>query len=155
MCWHTSTNRIVGLALTHDELATLADVYEQLANDKPKKTTYILQFLWRDVSSKFDLIGPFFTSESGLDTRFTAACLFEVMRSLEAVGFQIVCLICDGASSNLTLLKNLCGVRGQFGYNLSDSDPFAVSCSFKNPFSDDTVWCIVCPTHQVIILSHA
>lgn len=124
-------------------------MYEELGDDKPKKTTYILQFLWRDVSSKFDLIGPFFTSESGLDARFTAACLFEVMRSLEAVGFQVTCLVCDGASCNLTLLKNLCGVRGQFSHNLSDPDAFAVPCSFKNPFSDETVWCLICPSHQV------
>lgn len=38
------------------------------------------------------------------------------------------------------------------GHNLSNPDPFAVSCSSKNPFSDETVWCIVCPSHQVIII---
>lgn len=118
-----------------------------------RRPTYILQFLWRDVSSKFDLIGPFFTSESGLDARFTAACLFEMMCSLESVGFNIVCLVCDGASANLTVLKNLCGIKGQFGNDLSDPGPdqFAVPCSFQNPFSDKAIWCIVCPSHQVII----
>ena len=37
------------------------------------------------------------------------------MQSLESVGFQVRALICDGASWNLTMLKQLCGVSGKFG----------------------------------------
>ena len=62
--------------MTHDHLATLSDVYEQLKEDKAKKTTYVLQFMWWDLFSNFDLIGPYYTSESGLNSRFTTACLF-------------------------------------------------------------------------------
>ena len=138
--------------MTQSDLISLSDVYEELCEDKLKKTTYILQFLWRDVSSKFDLIGPYFTSESGLDARFTTACLFEVLRALECVGFNVIGLVCDGASSNLTVLKKLCGIEGQFDLDLSSADPFLVPCSFNNPFSDSLVWCIVCPSHQVSML---
>ena len=138
--------------MTQSDLISLSDVYEELCEDKLKIITYILQFLWRDVSSKFDLIGPYFTSESGLDARFTTACLFEVLRALECVGFNVIGLVCDGASSNLTVLKKLCGIEGQFDLDLSSADPFLVPCSFKNPFSDSLVWCIVCPSHQISML---
>ena len=106
--------------MTQSDLISLSDVYEELCEEKLKKTTYIIfQFLWRDVSSKFDLIGPYFTSESGLDARFTTACLFEVLRALECVGFNVIGLVCDGASSNLTVLKKLYGAEGQFDLDLS------------------------------------
>ena len=74
--------------MTPDELATLADVYEKPNEDGPMKTTYFLQFLWRDISSDFDLVGPYFTSNPGLDSRFTLACLYETMQVLESVGFK-------------------------------------------------------------------
>ena len=136
VCWHTKTNRIVGLAMTHSDLATLSDVYEKVDEEGASKTTYILQFMWRDMSSGFDLIGPYFTSSSGLDSRFTLACLYEVMQSMESVGFKVCGLICDGASWNLSMLKKLCST--------SSSD----AC-FDNPFSGDKCWVIVCPSHQV------
>lgn len=44
--------------MTHDDLVTLSDVYEEMSTDRSLKTTYVLQFLWRDISSDFDLIGP-------------------------------------------------------------------------------------------------
>ena len=90
----------------------------------------------QDLSSKFDLIGPYYTSESGLDSRFTTACLFEVMQAMESVGFQVHAFICDGTSWNLTMLKHLCGCDGKFGFGeMTDPDRYDVLCSFKNPFS--------------------
>ena len=139
--------------MTHEQLTTLADVYEELKEGHAEKTTYILQFLWRDISSKYDVIGPYFTSSSGLDARLTAACLYETMGAMESVGFRIKALICDGASWNLSLVKKLCGVEGQFRLDESESPDseghYRVPCSFKNPFSDRDVWIIICPSHQV------
>lgn len=139
--------------MTHEQLTTLADVYEELKEGRAEKTTYILQFLWRDISSKYDVIGPYFTSSSGLDARLTAACLYETMGAMESIGFRVKGLICDGASWNLSLVKKLCGVDGQFGRDDSESpdseEYYRVPCSFKNPFSDRVVWIIICPSHQV------
>ena len=122
--------------MTPDELATLADVYEKPNEDGPMKTTYVLQFLWRDISSDFDLIGPYFTSNSGLDSRFTLACLYETMQVLESVGFKVRGLVCDGASWNLALVKKLCSTSSS-------------EACFANPFTDDKCWIIICPSHQV------
>ena len=129
--------------MTQNDLISLSDVYEELCEDKLKKTTYILQFLWWDVSSKFDLIGPYFTSESGLDARFTIACLFEVLRALECVGFNVIGLVCDVASSNLTVLKKLWGSIWSW---------FILCWSFLGHSTDTVVWYIACPSHQVSIL---
>ena len=121
--------------MTHEQLATLADVYEELKEGQAEKTTYILQFMWRDISSKYDVIGPYFTSSSGLDARLTAACLYETMGAMESVGFRVKALVCDGASWNISLVKKLCGFDGQFGHDDSESsnseDCYRVPCSFK------------------------
>lgn len=139
--------------MTHEQLTTLADVYEELKEGQAKKTAYILQFMWRDISSKYVVVGPYFTSSSGLDTWLTAACLYDTMGAMESVGLKIKALICDGASWNLSLVKKLCGIDGQFGQDDSESsdseDCYRVPCSFRNPFSDKVVWIIICPSHQV------
>ena len=104
---------------------------EELCEDKLKKTRIFSNSsgeIYRQNS-----ISLVSTSESGLDARFTTACFFEVLQSLECVGFHVTGLVCDGASTNLTLLKKLCGTQDQFGHDLSSADPFQVPCSFKNP----------------------
>ena len=137
--------------MTHEQLATQADVYEELKEGQSEKTTYILQFMWRDISSKYDVIGHYFTSSSGLDAWLTAACLYEIMGAMESVEFRVKALVC--ASWNLSLVKKLCGFDGQFGHDDSESpdseDCYRVPCSFKNLFSDRVVWIIICPSHQV------
>ena len=106
--------------------------------------------MWRDISSKYDVIGLY---SSGLDARLTAACLYETMGAMESVGFKIKAIVCDGASWNLSLVKQLSGTTGQFGQNDAESpdneDCYKVNCSFRNPFSDEVTWIIMCPSHQV------
>ncbi len=98
-----------------------------------QKTTYVLQFLWRDLSPDFDLIGPYFTSCAGLDSRFTLACLFETMQSLQSDGFKVKALICDGASWNLSMLKKLCGQEE------SDHEPKEGSEDISDSHEDDEI----------------
>ena len=84
--------------------------------------------MWRDISSKYDLI-----SSSGLDARLTVACLYETMGAMESVGLKIKAIVCDGASWNLSLVKQLSGSSGQFGQNDAESPDseycYKVSCS--------------------------
>ena len=75
---------------------------EELEEDQAKKVMYILQLMWRDISSKYDAIGPYFTSSSGLDARLTAACLYETMGAMESVEFKIKAIVSNGASWNLS-----------------------------------------------------
>lgn len=101
--------------MSTDQLCTLHDIYRMLDDTaRTKQTTYVLQFMWRDVSSEFDIIGPYFTSADGLETKFLCACLMETMQVFEAYGFRISAIVCDGASCNLSLLKSLCEASGMF-----------------------------------------
>ena len=65
------------------------------------ETTYVLQFMWRDLSSDFDVLGPYFNIPStkylhSLVTRTMLAPLF---------GFGVKAMLSDGASSNDTGTK--------------------------------------------------
>ena len=42
------------------EMSSLANIYQTLDQDTATQTSYILQFLWRDLTSDFDIIGPYF-----------------------------------------------------------------------------------------------
>lgn len=147
--WNSKNNRIIGVAMTVDQLASLHDIYQSVdAGFRTQKTSYVLQFLWRDLSAPFDVIGPYFTSEKSLETKFLMTCLFESMFVFETYGFSISAIVCDGASCNLALLKRMCGTSGKFSSTSGSTGD--VPCSFTNPYSGLTTYLIVCPTHQVI-----
>lgn len=52
--------------MTANDMATLQDVYEELKAPQTVKASYIMQFLWRDLTSDFDVIGPYFSSNKGM-----------------------------------------------------------------------------------------
>ena len=87
--WNSKNNKIVGLAMTTDHLRSLHDVFRGLDDDFcTKKTTYVLQFMWRDLSSSFDTVEPYFTAEGNIETKFLVSCLFESMFVFETCGFK-------------------------------------------------------------------
>lgn len=62
--------------------------------------------LWRDLSSSFDVVGPYYTS---LEMQFLHSIVTKTMLVFSQFEFNVCALLCDGASSNLSLLKLLCG----------------------------------------------
>ena len=42
--------------MTADDMVSLHDVYEELKAPKAVKASYIMQFLWRDLTSDFDFL---------------------------------------------------------------------------------------------------
>lgn len=139
--WNAKTNKFIGHALSPEDMSSLHDVYKVIeSNEKIKKASYILQFLWRDISSKYDIIGPYYTSESGLDHKFIMACVFETIHLFS---------ICDGASANLKLLKLLCRAEPKV-YPLGEGEErYRVKTSFLNIYSNKHVHVIICPSHQL------
>lgn len=147
--WNSKNNKIIGLAMTPDHLCSLHDIFRSLDDEfRTKKTTYVLQFMWRDMSSHFDAIGPYFTAEKSLETKFLVSCLFESMFVFETYGFQVCGLVCDGASCNLSLFKHLCNTSGLYGTD-EDEGVTDVPSKFVNPYTGNNVHLIVCPSHQV------
>ena len=63
------------------------------------------------------------------------------MLALSQFGFLVRVLLCDGASSNLSLLELLCGY--------SNNQVDITQPSFKSPFDGKSVHLIICPSHQV------
>ena len=137
--------------MASQDLSSLHDVFCALdEKEKIQKTNYVLQFVWRDMTSKFDIVGPYYTSQGGFDANFTMACVHDAMFLLAAYNFNILAVIGDGASWNLTLFKNLCGHKGKFGSNTpSAMFNHDVPASFINPYTGIRVWCIICPSHEV------
>ena len=103
-------------------------MYEALEVEKTSKTSYVLQTLWRDLSSDYDIIGPYYTSEGGLKSKFLLACLYDAMRQFHQFNFKVVAVVCDGASANLTAL---CHRQGAYS-----SDPSQVDAQCTSVISE-------------------
>ena len=150
--WNAKSNKCIGYALTHDDMASLHDIYQELSkDDKTKKASYILQFLWRDVVTNVDIIGPYYTSQEGLDHKFIMSCVMETMHLFYMYDFHVVLLTCDGASANLKLLKLLCS--GDCGvYPILENEGirrFEVPNNFRNIYTGGDVHVLICPSHQL------
>ena len=100
------------------------------------------------MSSHFDAIGPYFTAERSLETKFLVSCLFESMFVFETYGFRVYDLVCDGASCNLPLFKHLCNTSRLYGTD-EDEGVTDVPSKFVNPYTGNNMHLIACPSYQV------
>ena len=76
LMWNSRNNTLSGLAMTSKDLTSLTDVYQLLQAPKvAAQTSYILQFLWRDLTSAYDVVGPYFTHADSVDSKFVLACI--------------------------------------------------------------------------------
>lgn len=143
--WNSSNDSLVGHAMTPEDMASLYDLYSVLDDSERglEKADYIMQTLWRDLSTdlRYTSVGPFIAQSM-------LACVFDTLRKFHAHGFQVR-LVCDGASSNLTMIKLLLGTKGVFP---STTSPFKVPTWIQNPFNGKKLYMIICPTHQVTII---
>ena len=58
----------------------------------------MFQFLWRDLSSEFDLIGPYFESEAGMKHQFVMTCILITTHAFQLYSFEVMAIVLDGAS---------------------------------------------------------
>ena len=64
--WNSRDDNIVGTSMTPDEMASLQDLYLALDDDPTtSKADYVLQTLWRDLSTSHDIVDPYYTSTGG------------------------------------------------------------------------------------------
>lgn len=93
----------------------LHDVFSAAVQPGAQKASYIVQFLWRDLTSSFDMIGPCFSIGNSMDSSVLQELVMMTLKAFTSYGFKVSILLCDGASSNLTLMKILSGQpRAQF-----------------------------------------
>ena len=90
--------------MTHDELASLTDVYTVLKPDyRQRQTSYVLQTVWRDLTSDFDIMGPHYTSDVTFSHGTLCRIIMDSIHQFHVCGFDTVAVVCDGAASNLTI----------------------------------------------------
>ena len=108
----------------------------------------------RDITSGYDLVGPYFPIEASI----TSSTLQEFVKAFTAYGFKVAIVLCDGASSNLTVLKILTGYeKKELPVNESADnlrDKFFLDVSFSNPEDPygRPILTMICPSHQVVVV---
>lgn len=64
-----------------------------------------------------DIIGPHYTSEQTVDHKFLLPTVMDAMFKFHQYGFETSAIVCDGASSNLSMIKEMTGAdRKAYGY---------------------------------------
>ena len=59
LMWNWRSQRIIGLAMGPEEMSSMHDVYQVVDEEGAvKQTSYIMQFLWRDLTSSLTLLAP-------------------------------------------------------------------------------------------------
>lgn len=90
--------------MSSEEFLSLHDIYKGInEEEKCQKTMYMLQFLWRDLSSDYDVIGPYFNCPYTMETPYLHSIVIKTVLAFCRSGFFVRSLLCDGASSNLSL----------------------------------------------------
>ena len=101
-----------------------------------------MQFMWRDLTSNFDAIGPYWTSKTGLKAHELSSCFLEALEWFEHYDFHTSLVICDGAATNMSFVAR----------HVKDvvKQPFCV-----NPFTRRMMYFIPDPVHILKSLRNA
>ena len=94
--------------MDEEELKVL-HVISSVSQPRAQKASYILQFLWRDLPSGYNVVGPYFSIASSVGSGTLQEVIMLTLKAFHAHGFKVAILLCDGASSNLSVLKILTG----------------------------------------------
>lgn len=71
LLWNSRSQEVIGLAMVNKDMSSLQDIYTSLSSEQePQQATYMLQFLWRNLTSKFDVMGPYYSSSESLISKF-------------------------------------------------------------------------------------
>jgi len=136
LLWNSRNNILMRLAMTSKDQASLNDVYKLLKDvDDSKQTSYILQFLWRNLISKYDIVGPYFTSSSTVDVKFVMSCVFETIRLFQFHRLKTSLVVCNGASSNISAIKASHGFHGAYSVNEQLDDKCMIEPWMINPLN--------------------
>lgn len=138
--------------MTSKDMASLNDIYWILQEPEASQTFYILQFLWRDLTSSYDIVGPYYTAASSVDATFVVACVFETLKLFQHHGIRTCVLVCDGSSANIATIKASHGCHGAYSMKENGDDRFEVEPWMINPYDPpNKIFWMICPSHQVIV----
>lgn len=141
--------------------------------ERPNKYAFLFLYIYwfiLFILGSFDIVGPYFTSSGTITSKFLYSCVLETIKLFHLHSLRIMMIVCDGASSNLTMIKATHGHFGTYpilsGKNIpiliyiipiitiENEDPYEVSPYMLNPFDPpNLIYWLICPTHQVCKIS--
>ena len=91
VAWNSKNGKLSGIVMEDGEYTSLADIYEDISasEDIPKPAEYFLQFLWRGLTSNFDVIGPHYSSDRTMDNSRVHTCLMDALSAFQVFGFKV------------------------------------------------------------------
>lgn len=102
LMWNSRNQTFTRLAMTSQDMSSLTDVFQLLQTPQPTaQTSYMLQFLWYDLTGGYDIIGPYFTCTESVDCKFILACVLESIKLFQHHGLKTSLLVCDGYADQL------------------------------------------------------
>ncbi|CAH3019448.1 unnamed protein product, partial [Porites evermanni] len=122
--------RISGFTMAHAELPVLHDALTSTIASGCQKTSCIVQFLWSDLMSGFDLIGPYIPVPKSMDSN--------VMKA-----FFMVCLkkiLCGFLKATPPIDEEPADERAQYSVDMSFTNP-------EHP-TGNALFAMLCPSHQ-------
>ena len=137
LLWNSRSQEVIGLVMNAVDMSSLQDIYSSLSSDeKSQQASYMLQFLLRDLTFKFDVIGPYYSSSGFLKSKLILDGFYETMKLFQSYEFHTSVVVCDGASANLTALKTTTGTLGAYGPGATTKQRYSIpSPKFKNAFN--------------------
>ena len=153
--YHAKTGRFIGLAMSGDELASLHDVHQTsrviIAVKRPCMFFSISSGALHPTVTSLALTSPV---QAQTNAKFIIATFFASMYFFHLYGFETKAkaIVCEGASSNLTTIKLLTSFgSGAYGRkpDESEGDIHEITTWFHNPYTNQKVYSLVCPSHQV------
>lgn len=136
-------------------MVSLHDIYEeQDPSRRQMRASYVYQFLWRDLTSEFDVTGPYYKSEVGMKHQFVMTCILTTIHAFHLYGFEVMAIVLDGGSTNLAAMKYFTmGKAGAYGMNEDPavSEPHRVKTWWINPFTGTKIFFVPCPSHEVTV----
>ena len=114
LMWNSRNQQLIGLSMTHSDQSSLANIYQLLEEEHIQQTSYILQFLWRDLTSDYDIVGPYFTCSSTMESKFVLSCVYGSIKLFHMHGLKTSLIVCDWASTNLAVIKATHGYSGVY-----------------------------------------
>lgn len=151
--------------MTPNEVISLMDLFRSGSGivDVPQ-AEYCVQFLYRDLFSSTDVIGPCFFMSASMTAATIWTCVRETIMGFYRQDFKVVAVVCDGASANVSFLKSMLVEysSGPFGksapcFGRTTLSPlierFRVPFSIPHPVElGRQLFFLICPSHVLKLL---
>jgi len=133
---------------------SLNDIYKYLEEpESPKQASYILQFIWRDLTNNYDIVGPYFTSSDSVDGQFILTYIMESVKLFQFHGLRTSLLVCNGSPANVATIKLTHGHVGAYSLKSDTTgDKFEVKPFMINPFDPpNRIFWVLCPDFKFVM----